>query len=231
MQEGDEVITTPFSFVASANAVLYERARPVFATSTRARSTSTPRRPRPRSATRTTGALPVHIFGYPADMPGFERLARSTASDRRGRLRGARRGPRRRHAGRRSRQPRRVRLLPEQAADHGRGRAGHARRRRSCKERSTPSATRAARPTWAGSTTTGSASTTASTTSPARSASRSSSASTTCSPAARGGRAYREALGGHRGSRAALPGRGRRPARLVRLRGPAAARRRPRRRP
>ena len=29
--EGEEVVTSPFSFVASANAVLYERARPVFA--------------------------------------------------------------------------------------------------------------------------------------------------------------------------------------------------------
>jgi perosamine synthetase len=31
IEEGDEVIASPFSFVASANAVLYERARPVFA--------------------------------------------------------------------------------------------------------------------------------------------------------------------------------------------------------
>ena len=30
VSEGDEVITSPFSFVASANSILYERARPVF---------------------------------------------------------------------------------------------------------------------------------------------------------------------------------------------------------
>ncbi|MGE5552033.1 MAG: DegT/DnrJ/EryC1/StrS family aminotransferase, partial [Bacteroidota bacterium] len=30
IEEGDEVITTPFSFIASSNCLLYERARPVF---------------------------------------------------------------------------------------------------------------------------------------------------------------------------------------------------------
>ena len=39
---------------------------------------------------RTTALLPVHIFGYPADMPAFER-SRARPADRRGRLRGARR--------------------------------------------------------------------------------------------------------------------------------------------
>ena len=90
-----------------------------------------------------------------------------------------------------------VRLLRQQAAHHRRGRHGHARPPRSTRSASTPSATRAARRTWAGSTTTGSASTTASPTSPARSASRSSSGSTTCSPPARAWRPrYREALAG-----------------------------------
>ena len=65
---------------------------------------------------------------------------------------------------------------------------------------STPSATRAARPTWAGSTTTGSASTTGSRTSRARWAWRSCSGSTACSPPAPGRLSwYREALAGFEG--------------------------------
>ena len=85
--------------------------------------------------------------------------------------------------------------------------------------------------TWAGSTTTGSASTTGCRTSPARSGWPSSSASTRCSPAARAWpRCYREALAGHRGAAAAVPRCRRRPPRVVRVRRPAPARRRPRRR-
>ena len=75
---------------------------------------------------RTAALLPVHIFGYPADLPAL-RAAR--AADRRGRLRGAGRGPRRRRRGRRPRPPGGVRLLRQQAADDRRGRDGHHRRR------------------------------------------------------------------------------------------------------
>ncbi len=55
----------------------------------------------------------------------------------------------------------RLRLLRQQAAHDGRGRDGHHRRRRRARSASTASATRGARRTWAGSTTTASASTTA----------------------------------------------------------------------
>ena len=40
--DGDEVITSPFSFVASANCILYERGKPVFVDIDRFSTTSTP---------------------------------------------------------------------------------------------------------------------------------------------------------------------------------------------
>jgi perosamine synthetase len=73
--EGDEVITSPFSFVASANAALYERARPVFADIDPLTLNLDPAAAAAAVSTRTRALLPVHIFGYPADMPSFERLA------------------------------------------------------------------------------------------------------------------------------------------------------------
>ena len=71
VEAGDEVITSPFSFVASANAAVYEGS----AGFCRHR----PRYSQPRSCCgggggnflRTKAILPVHIFGYPADMPAF----------------------------------------------------------------------------------------------------------------------------------------------------------------
>jgi perosamine synthetase len=75
IEEGDEVITSPFSFVASANVVLYERARPVFVDIDPQTLNIAPAAAAAAVTARTAGLLPVHIFGYPADMPGFEALA------------------------------------------------------------------------------------------------------------------------------------------------------------
>jgi perosamine synthetase len=73
--EGDEVITSPFSFVASANAALYERARPVFADIDPVTLNLAPDAAAAAVTERTRALLPVHIFGYPAAMPAFEQLA------------------------------------------------------------------------------------------------------------------------------------------------------------
>ena len=75
VEAGDEVVTSPFSFVASANVMLYERARPVFVDIDPVTLNIAPEAAAAAVTDRTTGLLPVHIFGYPADMPGFERLA------------------------------------------------------------------------------------------------------------------------------------------------------------
>ena len=76
--EGDEVVTTPFSFVASANAVLYERARPVFADIDPVTLNIDPHAAQAAVSARTRALLPVHIFGYPADLNALEELAART---------------------------------------------------------------------------------------------------------------------------------------------------------
>jgi perosamine synthetase len=72
--EGDEVITTPFSFVASANVAIYEGARPVFADIDPVTLNLDPQAAAAAVSERTAALLPVHIFGYPADISAFERL-------------------------------------------------------------------------------------------------------------------------------------------------------------
>jgi perosamine synthetase len=72
---GDEVVTSPFSFVASGNAAVYEGARPVFADIDPVTLNLDPQAAAAAVSERTRALLPVHIFGYPADMPAFEALA------------------------------------------------------------------------------------------------------------------------------------------------------------
>jgi len=79
VEPGDEVVTTPFSFVASANCVLYEGARPVFCDIDPRTLNISAEAAADAITDHTAGLLPVHIFGSPADMPAFERLAADRA--------------------------------------------------------------------------------------------------------------------------------------------------------
>ncbi|MGI9183803.1 MAG: DegT/DnrJ/EryC1/StrS family aminotransferase [Solirubrobacteraceae bacterium] len=81
VRDGDEVVTSPFSFVASANSILYERARPVFADIDPLTFNLDPEAAAAAVTERTTALLPVHIFGYPADLAAFERLGLPIVED------------------------------------------------------------------------------------------------------------------------------------------------------
>ena len=63
--DGDEVITTPFSFIASANCLLYERAVPRFVDIEDDTLGLDPELLPPAAGPRTKGILPVHVFGRP----------------------------------------------------------------------------------------------------------------------------------------------------------------------
>ncbi len=74
---GEEVITTPLSFIASANCLLYEGVTPVFCDVDAVTLTMDPQHAESARGERTAGLLPVHIFGYPADLPALEALAKA----------------------------------------------------------------------------------------------------------------------------------------------------------
>ena len=81
VSDGDEVITSPFSFVASANVALYERARPVFADIDPVTLNVDPQAVAAAVTPRTSALLPVHVFGYPADMVALEALGLPIVED------------------------------------------------------------------------------------------------------------------------------------------------------
>ena len=73
--EGDEVITSPFSFVASANCLLFEGAHPVFCDVDPFTLNLDPAAAADAVGERTAGILPIHILGWPAAMAELEQLA------------------------------------------------------------------------------------------------------------------------------------------------------------
>ena len=68
VSEGKEVITSPFSFVASANCILYERGTPVFVDIDEATFNIDPAAVDAAITNRTVGILPIHVFGRAAAM-------------------------------------------------------------------------------------------------------------------------------------------------------------------
>jgi len=74
--EGDEVITTPFSFIASANCLLYERAVPCFVDIEEDSLGIDPGRLEDAVTGRTRAILPVHVFGRPCRIDAVTSIAR-----------------------------------------------------------------------------------------------------------------------------------------------------------
>ena len=72
---GDEVVTTPFSFVASTNCLLYEGAEPVFVDVDPDTLNIDPAAVAAAVTPRTRAILAVDIFGYPAELDALEALA------------------------------------------------------------------------------------------------------------------------------------------------------------
>lgn len=74
--EGDEVLTTPFSFIASANCLLYERAVPRFVDIEEDSLGIDPGLLEDAAAAQTRAVLPVHVFGRPCRIDAITSLAR-----------------------------------------------------------------------------------------------------------------------------------------------------------
>lgn len=91
VQPGDEVITSPNTFLATAEAIAYCGARPVFADIDPATANLDPRRLERAITLRTRAILPVHLYGRPADMDAIRSIA----------------------------EPRKIRILEDAAQAHG----------------------------------------------------------------------------------------------------------------
>ena len=73
--EGDEVITTPFTFIASVNSIIYTGARPVFVDIEQETFNINPALIEAAITPKTKAIMPVHLYGYPCDMEAILDIA------------------------------------------------------------------------------------------------------------------------------------------------------------
>lgn len=76
LKAGDEVITSPFSFIASANCLLYESIKPVFVDIEETTFNMDPLLIEKAITKKTKAILPVHIFGQSAEMDYVMKIAK-----------------------------------------------------------------------------------------------------------------------------------------------------------
>lgn len=75
IEPGDEVVTTPLSFIASANAIVYEGGVPIFVDVDDRTLNLDPATVEAAITPRTKAVVLVDLFGYPLDMDGFQEVA------------------------------------------------------------------------------------------------------------------------------------------------------------
>lgn len=73
--DGDEVITTPYSYAASTSCILHQNAIPIFADVNRNTGLIDAKAIEERITSRTRGILVVHLYGHPCDMTAIMRVA------------------------------------------------------------------------------------------------------------------------------------------------------------
>ncbi len=75
VKKGDEVITTPFTFAATSNSVLYSDATPVYADINPKTFNLDPEKIEEKITDKTKAILPVHLYGQPADLDPMLEIA------------------------------------------------------------------------------------------------------------------------------------------------------------
>ncbi|HLC69337.1 MAG TPA: DegT/DnrJ/EryC1/StrS family aminotransferase [Candidatus Bilamarchaeaceae archaeon] len=75
IKQGDEVIVPAFTFIATANAVLFQGAKPIFADVNEKTFNLDPESVKEKITKKTRTIIPVHLFGQPADMRALMQIA------------------------------------------------------------------------------------------------------------------------------------------------------------